>query len=142
MTNRKYRLFRRYEILTLKQCTGYTSPVRYTVPTKTLVALFAVALRLFGKYFNRRYLCTTKLVKYGFSGPLGITADGHRYAEYYLDTRGDTAQEMIGNATVSLVDQDGGDLYSLELDGCNELVYNTALRAIGDSMIETEKGTK
>jgi hypothetical protein len=56
---------------------------------------------------------------------------GPEWRGYSLTTEGNTEEDLIMHATVSVEDQDGGEIEVLSLDECPADIERTALRYIG-----------
>lgn len=52
------------------------------------------------------------------------------WRSYQLQTQGDTLQELIENAVISEVDQDGGDLDYYDLGDASNEIYESGMRLI------------
>lgn len=84
--------------------------------------LFARIYKLWASYHNDTvYMSYIPL--YSIETDSGVSyQDSGRWRSYQLETAGDTLEELVQNATVSEIDQDGGDLNTYSLDeACTEV---------------------
>lgn len=72
---------------------------------------------------------------YSIDTEMGIDfADAGPWRSYHLETSGDSFNEMVENATVSEVDQDGGTIDAYGLSDASSEVENACLRLILDKV--------
>ena len=65
--------------------------------------------------------------------------DSGKFRSYSLDTHGNGLQDMMLNATIEVIDQDGDTLDTLVLDDCPKQVYTQAVLAIVDAYLIQSK---
>lgn len=68
------------------------------------------------------------------SEELGIDSEGYGeytgFVSYYLTTHGHDESTMLFNATIEIVNQDGGEIDSIGIDDSSNRVYDAALNLI------------
>ncbi len=102
----------------------YTTATKYRFKLWLIAKLMNQALRLWcahkGKYHST-YM--SYISKYGIDTDLGVSyQDEGPWRSYQLTASGDTLEELLEDANIAEIDQDGGDLdfYPLE-DASNEV---------------------
>lgn len=56
--------------------------------------------------------------------------DAGPWRSYSLDSQGDNLEELLNNATISEIDEDGGTIRFYSLDEANNKLYDEALEII------------
>ncbi len=60
--------------------------------------------------------------------------DAGPWRSFHLDTHGETKEELLANATISEVDQDGGELHCYGTEDCCAEVYDAVLKYVEHSV--------
>lgn len=64
------------------------------------------------------------------------------WRSYHLDTHGDTLSECLVNATISEIDQDGGELDCYDIDYASSEVYRAVVDAITKALKADQDGAQ
>lgn len=74
-------------------------------------------------------------VKYSIEGlDVGI-GDRNYFTNFELDASGDNLQELIASATVSEIDQDGGEIDCIGLDDVPKDVFRVIMQALNNEVL-------
>ncbi len=65
--------------------------------------------------------------------------DAGPWRSYRLDTHGNSLHECLVNATITAVDQDGGELYTESLVACGDPLWSEAEKKINKAMDKKDK---
>lgn len=81
-----------------------------------------------------------KACKYNIDTDLGIDyRDSGRWRSYQLYASGNSEAELMEDATISEIDQDGGDLATYGLEDASNEVHAACIREIARIILEKEK---
>ena len=113
---------------------SYRPAGKYRFETRLIARLFYFVCQIEALWSGYRpWLCY--IPKYHIDTEIGIDfADAGPWRSYHLDTSGDSFNEMIQNATVSEIDQDGGELDCYELRQASDEIETACLRLILDKV--------
>jgi len=111
---------------------SYGPAGKYRFETK-LVARIAYTLFRFEALFTGHRPWMSYIPTYSIDTDLGIDfADAGQWRSYQIETSGDSFNELVQNATVSEVDQDGGTIDAYGIDDASSEIETAALRLILD----------
>lgn len=113
---------------------SYGPRAKYRFETKLVARLVWILCRIEAvKTGHRPWL--SYIPTYSIDTDLGIDfADAGPWRSYQLETSGDTFTELVQNATVSEIDQDGGTLFAYGIDEAPSQVEAACLRMILDKV--------
>lgn len=125
----------KYKVTRFGSTKSYTYPKsRSYFKTKVIAHLFYKVCQI-EALFSGQKPWISYIPMYGIDTELGISyQDCGPWRSYHLETAGDSLEELIQNATVSEVDQDGGELDCYGLDDCSSQVEKVCLELIHEKI--------
>lgn len=119
----KYSISYHYPVIKI-DTVQYTTSVKFRLKTWIVAKLVNQVLRLWCALKSKYYWTSMSYIsKYGIDTDVGISyQDEGPWRSYQLTASGDSLEELLADASISEIDQDGGDLdhYPLE-DATNEI---------------------
>lgn len=137
----KYAIWRLYPVYNLDGIVKYTSGYHLYFYTKFGARLNKFIIDAWDNLIrneNRKYYYArlSYVPKYWIEQDLDIDyADNGRWRSYQLYANGDSLAELIKEATISEIDQDGGEIRSYSLHDCSSEVFNAAIIIIENKVI-------
>lgn len=78
---------------------------------------------------------------YSIDAEMGVSyQDSGQWRSFHLETSGDSLSEMLDNATVSEVDQDGGTIDAYDLREASSQIKNVGFRIISGRVPNQDRG--
>lgn len=121
---------------------SYGPAGKYRFETK-LVASIVYGLFRFETFLrlNSHQPWLSYIPTYSIDTEMGVSfQDAGPWRSYHIETSGDSLYEMLDNATVSEVDQDGGTLDAYELRESTSQIQNVGFRIISDRVSKQDTG--
>lgn len=113
---------------------GYSTSKSYYFRFKWVAIVFTSILRFSAPYDTVRMLY---IPKYSIDSDLGVNwQDAGQWRCYQIYSIGDSLKELYEEATISEIDQDGGEIDTYGLNECDSEVYTAAIKQLNELVMK------
>jgi hypothetical protein len=76
------------------------------------------------------WILTSEIVKYGIDSEYLYEGDRNYFTSYELTAYGNSLEELIKDASVSEIDQDGGEINTTSIEDCSSKIRDQVLQML------------